>query len=133
MLKNGLKDEQCCQIADVPFKSVSSYRWQYSLFWFHSIKETFQIMYPKYRVLDMIQRIHLHCGSLGSIIRFLTIVKKCSISKRKVLLITLGTWRRCYTGRFTTTIFSATHSCNVGLMLWPFETMSQQCCNAVVC
>ena len=31
MLKNGLKDEQCCQIADVP-KIVSSYRWQYSLF-----------------------------------------------------------------------------------------------------
>ena len=91
MLKNGLKDEQCCQIADVPFKSVSSYHWQYPLFGFHSIKEMFQIMYPKYPVLGMIQRIHLRCGSLGSIIRFLTVVKKFSISKRKVMLITRGT------------------------------------------
>ena len=27
-------------------------------------------MYRKYLVLDVIQRIHLHCGSFGSIIRF---------------------------------------------------------------
>ena len=33
-------------------------------------KETIQIMYPKYPVLDMIQRIHLRWGSLGSIIHF---------------------------------------------------------------
>lgn len=36
MLKNGLKDEQCCQIADVSFKIVLRYRWQYSLFWIRS-------------------------------------------------------------------------------------------------
>ena len=34
--------------------------------------------------------------------------------------------RRCYTGRFETTIFSATQCCIVG-------TMSQQCCNALLC
>ena len=45
--------------------------------------------------------------------------------------------RRCcclkvmYQGRFATTIFSVTQSCNARTMLWPFETMSQQCCNAV--
>ena len=39
-------------------------------------KETFRIMYPKYPVLDMIQRIHLRCGSFGSIIRFSILVKK---------------------------------------------------------
>ena len=33
-------------------------------------KETLRIIYPKYPVLDMIQRIHLRCGSFGSIIRF---------------------------------------------------------------
>ena len=36
-------------------------------------KETPRIMYPKYPVWDMIQRIHLCCGSFGlfgSIIRF---------------------------------------------------------------
>ena len=32
-------------------------------------KETLRIMYPKYPVLDMIQRIHLRCGSFGSVIR----------------------------------------------------------------
>ena len=35
-------------------------------------------------------------------------------------------------GRFATTIFSATQRCNVATMLQPFETMSQQCCNAVL-
>ena len=29
-------------------------------------------------------------------------------------------------------IFSATHRCNVGTMLDLFETMFQQCCNAVL-
>ena len=33
-------------------------------------------MYPKYPVLDMIQRIYLRCGSFGSIIRFSILVKK---------------------------------------------------------
>ena len=42
-------------------------------------KETFRIMYPKYPVLDMIQRIHLRCGSFGSIIRFWILVKKRNI------------------------------------------------------
>ena len=39
-------------------------------------KETFRIMYPKYPVLDMTQRIHFRCGSFGSIIRFSILVKK---------------------------------------------------------
>ena len=39
--------------------------------------------------------------------------------------------RWCYTGRFAATIFSATQRCNVGTMLYQFETTSQQCCNAV--
>ena len=33
-------------------------------------------MYPKYPVLDMIQRIHRRCGSFGSIIRFWILVRK---------------------------------------------------------
>ena len=33
-------------------------------------KETPRIMYPKYPVLGMIQRIHLRCGSFGSILCF---------------------------------------------------------------
>ena len=41
--------------------------------------------------------------------------------------------RRCCTGRFETTIFSATQRCNFGTMLQAFKTMSQQCCNAVLC
>ena len=37
-------------------------------------------------------------------------------------------WRtKCYTGRLTTTIFSATQRCNAGTMLSPFETMLQRC------
>ena len=40
--------------------------------------------------------------------------------------------RWCCTGRFATTIFSATLRCNVGPMLQLFETMSQQCCNTVL-
>ena len=43
-------------------------------------KETFRIMYPKYPVLEMIQRIHLRCG--GSIIRFWILVKKRNIRFR---------------------------------------------------
>ena len=35
----------------------------------------------------------------------------------------------CYTGRFATTTFSATQRCNIGTMLCPLETMSQQCCS----
>ena len=45
-------------------------------------KETFRIMYPKYPVLDMIQRIHLRYGSFGSIIRFSILVKKPYIRLR---------------------------------------------------
>ena len=45
-------------------------------------KETFRNMYPKYPVLDMIQRIHLRCGSFGSIIRFWILVKKRNIRFR---------------------------------------------------
>ena len=39
-------------------------------------KETLRIMYPKYLVLEIIQRIHLPCGSFGSIICFGILVKK---------------------------------------------------------
>ena len=42
-------------------------------------KETLRIIYPKYPVLDMIQRIHFRCGSFGSIIRFWNLVKKRNI------------------------------------------------------
>ena len=42
-------------------------------------KETLRIMYPKYPVLDMIQRIHLRCGSFRSVIRFWISVKKRNI------------------------------------------------------
>ena len=47
-------------------------------FQIHS-KESLQIMYPKYPVLDMIQRIHLSCGSFGSIIHFWILVKKRNV------------------------------------------------------
>ena len=57
--KYGLKDEQCCQTAAVCIKIVSRVR----LAVFTSVrsirsKETLRILYPKYPVLDMIQRIH---------------------------------------------------------------------------
>ena len=39
-------------------------------------KETLWFMYPKYPVLDMIQRIHLRCGSFEPMIRFSILVKK---------------------------------------------------------
>ena len=45
-------------------------------------KETPRIMYPKYPVLDMIQKIHRRCGSFGSIIRFWMFVKKRNIRNR---------------------------------------------------
>ena len=45
-------------------------------------KGTLRIMYPKYPVLDMIQRILLCCGSFGSIIRFWILVKKRNIRFR---------------------------------------------------
>ena len=79
-LRNGSKDEQCSQTPNVCIKFVSSHRWQYSLFSDPiRSKETLRIMYPKYPVLDMIQRIHLRCGSFGSIIRFWILVKKRNI------------------------------------------------------
>ena len=45
-------------------------------------KETLRIIYPKYPVLGMIQRIHLRSGSFGSIIRFWNLVKKRNICFR---------------------------------------------------
>ena len=39
-------------------------------------------MYLKYPVLDMIQRIHLRCGSFGSMIRFWILGKKWNIHFR---------------------------------------------------
>ena len=42
-------------------------------------KETLRIMYPKYPVLDTIQRIHLRCGSFGSIISCWILVMKQNI------------------------------------------------------
>ena len=39
-------------------------------------KETLRIMYPKYSVFDMIQRIHLRWGSFGSIMCFLYFSQK---------------------------------------------------------
>ena len=76
--KNGRKGKQCYQTAAVCIKIVSSYR---ILFRIRS-KETLRIMYPKYLVLDMIQRIHLRFGSFGLIIRFWILVKKRSIRFR---------------------------------------------------
>ena len=45
-------------------------------------KETLRIMYPKYPVLDMIQRIDLRFGLFESIIRFWILVKKRNIRFR---------------------------------------------------
>ena len=45
-------------------------------------KETLRIMYPKYPVLDLTQRIHLYWGSFGSIIRLWNLVKKRNICFR---------------------------------------------------
>ena len=45
-------------------------------------RETLRIKYPKYPGLDMIQRIHLRCGSFGYIIRFWISVKKRNIRFR---------------------------------------------------
>ena len=42
-------------------------------------KETLRIMYPKYPVLDIIQRMYLRCGSFWSIIRFWILLKKRNI------------------------------------------------------
>ena len=47
-------------------------------FWIRS-KEMLRIMYAKYLVLDMIQRIHLRYGSFGSIIRFWILENKPNI------------------------------------------------------
>ena len=73
--KNGLNGKQCYQTAAVSIKIFSSYR----ILWRIRSKETLRIMYPKYLVLDVIQRIHLHCGSFGSIIRFWILLRKRSI------------------------------------------------------
>ena len=79
--KNGRKDERCCQqllyvlkLFRVTAGCIHSFRIR--------SKETFRIMYPKYPVLDMIQRIHLRCGSFGSIIHFWILVKKRNIRFR---------------------------------------------------
>jgi len=46
----------------------------------------------------------------------------------------LGLWDRlCHTGRFATTILSATQCCSVGAMLQPFETISQPYNVATLC
>ena len=45
-------------------------------------KETFRNMYPKYPVLDMIQRIHLRCGTFESMILFWILLKKRNIHLR---------------------------------------------------
>ena len=50
-------------------------------FQIHS-KEMLLIMYPKYLILDMMKRIHLHCGSLGSIMCVWILVKKQNICVR---------------------------------------------------
>ena len=75
---HGSKDEQCSQTPNhalnlfrVTAGSIRSFRIRR--------KETLRIMYPKYPVLDMIQRIHLRCGSFGSIICFWILVKKRNI------------------------------------------------------
>ena len=76
--KNGRKGKQCYQTAAVCIKIVSSYRILSRI----RSKETLRIMYPKYLVLDMIQRIHLRCGSFESIIRFWILVNKQCICFR---------------------------------------------------
>ena len=45
-------------------------------------KETLRIIYPKYPVLNLTQRIHPCWGSFGSIIRLLNLVKKRNICFR---------------------------------------------------
>ena len=45
-------------------------------------RETLRIKYPEYPVSNMIQRIHLRCGSFGSIIRFWILLKKRNIRFR---------------------------------------------------
>ena len=40
--------------------------------------------------------------------------------------------RRCYAGKYARTIFAETLRRNVGITLQPFETISQQRCNAVL-
>ena len=66
---SGSKDKLSCQNADVCIKIVSSTAGN-----IHSFpqkkKKTLRIIYPKYPVLDMIQRIHLRYGSFGSIFLF---------------------------------------------------------------
>ena len=65
-------------------------------FQIHS-KEMLQIMYPENPDLDMIQRIHLCCGSFGSMICFWILVKKHA--QRQAIRIEEITikqfWRHC--------------------------------------
>ena len=72
---SGSKDKLSCQNADVCIKIVSSTAGN-----IHSFpqkkKKTLRIIYPKYPVLDMIQRIHLRYGSFGSIFLFFILEKK---------------------------------------------------------
>ena len=44
-------------------------------------------MYPKYPVLDMTQRIHLHCESFGLIIRFWIKNPDLDFSKEQTLTV----------------------------------------------
>ena len=44
-------------------------------------------MYPKYLVLDMTQRIHLHCESFGLIIRFWIKNPDLDFSKEQTLTV----------------------------------------------
>ena len=76
-------------------------------------KETLRIMYPKYPVLDMIRRIHLRCGSFGSIhvIRFWILEKKRNICLRiKIRIWILMNWKRTLISLFfRTTKFIYSH------------------------
>ena len=44
-----------------------------------------------------------------------------------------NTYQRSLKGDVTRNGFSATQCCNVGTILQPLETLSQQCFNAVLC
>ena len=55
---------------------------------------------------------------------FTNAIYKCNFQVSVAIVL-----RWCYTGPFATTSFSATQRCNVGAMLWSFETA--QCRNNV--
>ena len=79
--KMAVKICMSCQKADVCIKLFRVTAGNIYSFRIRS-KETLPIMYPKYPVLDMIQRILLRWGSFGSIIRFWILVKKRNIRFR---------------------------------------------------